>query len=145
MMTTPSHRQALEVLTRAGLRLTRQRIGLARLLFDSGDRHVTAELLHDEAMAADMRISLATVYNTLHQMTAAGLLREVVVKAGRSYFDTNTTLHHHFFHERTDWLGDVPGNSLVIENLPEPPCGTVASAVHVIIHLRDRPDSSASN
>jgi Fur family transcriptional regulator, iron response regulator len=68
----------------AGLRPTRQRVALARLLFGQCDRHVTAEQLHKEALDADVRVSLATVYNTLHQFTDAGLLREVVVEAGRS-------------------------------------------------------------
>ena len=83
----------------AGLRPTRQRLCLARLLFEPGDRHVTAEQLHSEANAARVEVSLATVYNTLHQFTEAGLLREVVIEPGRSYFDTNTSDHHHFFHE----------------------------------------------
>ncbi len=82
-----------------GLRPTRQRLALAQLLFADSDRHVTAEQLHGEAAAAAIRVSLATVYNTLHQFTAAGLLREVVVEPGRSYFDTNVEDHHHFFCE----------------------------------------------
>src|SRR3989442_522226 len=89
--------QALERLRRVGLRPTRQRLALAKLLFEQGDRHVTAERLHEEAGAAKVRVSLATVYNSLHQFTQLGLLREVVVEAGRSYFDTNTSDHHHFF------------------------------------------------
>src|SRR5262249_2731190 len=63
-------------LRQAGLRPTRQRLCLARLLFEPGDRHVTAEQLHSEANAARVEVSLATVYNTLHQFTEAGLLRE---------------------------------------------------------------------
>src|ERR1700761_3175930 len=91
----------------AGLRPTRQRVALARLLFSTGDRHVTAEHLHGEAQANAIRVSLATVYNTLHQFTSAGLLREVVVEPGRSYFDTNTTDHHHFFIESNGHLEDI--------------------------------------
>ncbi|MEX2008900.1 MAG: iron response transcriptional regulator IrrA, partial [Dongiaceae bacterium] len=85
---------ALDRLKAAGLRPTRQRLALARLLFDRGDRHVSAEQLHDEAIGAKVPVSLATVYNTLHQFTSIGMLREVVVEAGRSYFDTNTSDHH---------------------------------------------------
>ena len=87
-------------LKQAGLRPTRQRLALAKLLFEPGFRHVTAEQLHAEAASANMRVSLATVYNTLHQFTRQGLLREVVVDPGRSYFDTNMGDHHHFFFER---------------------------------------------
>ena len=79
------------------MRPTRQRLALAKLLFEKGDRHVTAEQLHDEATAASIPVSLATIYNTLHQFVGARLLREVVVNPGRSYFDTNIADHHHFF------------------------------------------------
>ena len=86
----------------AGLRPTRQRVALARLLFEGEHRHVTAESLHAEVRATRMPVSLATVYNALNQFRDAGLLREVVVAPGRSYFDTNTGHHHHFFVE-TGW------------------------------------------
>src|SRR5262245_7982586 len=87
----------VEKLRKAGLRPTRQRLALAQLLFGRGDRHVTAEGLHEEAVGAGMPVSLATVYNTMHQFTAAGLLREVTVDGTRTYFDTNTGDHHHFY------------------------------------------------
>src|SRR6202140_5989094 len=90
---------ALELLRAAHLRPTRQRLALVRLLFEQGDRHVTAEQLHGEAVEAAVRGSLATVYNTLHQFIEAGMLREVVWNSGRSYFDTNVSDHHHFFFE----------------------------------------------
>lgn len=137
MTATRPYKRALDLLVQVGLRPTRQRVGLARLLFEGGDRHVTAEQLHAEAMAGDIRVSLATVYNSLHQMTDAGLLREVVVEAGRSYFDTNVSPHHHFFHQRSGWLSDVPGAALMVEGLPEPPPGTRLARVDVIIRLDD--------
>ena len=86
-------------LRNAGLRPTRQRIALAKLLMESNHRHVTAEELYEEAKNANVSVSLATVYNALNQFTDAGLMREVVVDSGRSYFDTNISDHHHFFHE----------------------------------------------
>ena len=92
---------ALDLLRAAKLRPTRQRLALAKLLFEKGDRHVTAEQLHDEAVAASIPVSLATIYNTLHQFVGAQLLREVVVNPGRSYFDTNIADHHHFFFEES--------------------------------------------
>jgi len=119
-----------------GLRPTRQRLALARLLFDGGDRHVTAEQLHGEALAAAIRVSLATVYNTLHQFTTAGLLREVVVEPGRSYFDTNVDDHHHFFCETTGMLQDIPGSAVMVSPLPGAPAGTEISRVDVIIRVR---------
>ena len=120
----------------AGLRPTRQRLALARLLLENGNRHVTAEQLHNEALAAAIPVSLATVYNTLHQFIGAGLLREVVVDPGRSYFDTNTADHHHFFCEATSRLQDIPGRDVVISGYPLPPGGTKVSRVDVIIRVR---------
>jgi Fur family iron response transcriptional regulator len=119
-----------------GLRPTRQRLALARLLLENGDRHITAEQLHGEALGADIAVSLATVYNTLHQFTDAGLLREVVVEPGRSYFDTNTADHHHFFCETTSKLEDIPGQDVVVSGFPLPPPGTEICRVDVIIRVR---------
>lgn len=126
---------ALELLRAAKLRPTRQRLALARLLFEKGDRHVTAEQLHGEALAASVRVSLATVYNTLHQFITAGLLREVVVDPGRSYFDTNVSDHHHFFFEDNGRLQDIPGDRIGVVELPTPPSGTAIRRVDVIIRL----------
>jgi Fur family transcriptional regulator, iron response regulator len=126
---------ALERLRQVRLRPTRQRLALARLLFDKGNRHVTAEQLHGEATEAAVRVSLATVYNTLHQFTAAGLLNEVVVEPGRSYFDTNVDDHHHFFFEESGQLQDIPGDTLLVSALPQAPAGTSIRRVDVIIRL----------
>jgi len=134
-MTLPSA-TALARLRSVGLRPTRQRLALARLLLENGDRHVTAEQLHGEAMGADIRVSLATVYNTLHQFTEAGLLREVVVESGRSYFDTNTTDHHHFFCDTDGRLQDIPGEDVMVSGFPLPPLGTEICRVDVIIRVR---------
>ena len=125
----------VQKLRAAGLRPTRQRMSLAKLLFEAGDRHVTAEQLHQEAAGGRIRVSLATVYNTLHQFTAAGLLREVVVQPGRSYFDTNTSDHHHFFIEANGHLEDIPGDSVALAKLPEPPAGTRIARVEVIVRV----------
>jgi len=125
----------VQKLRAAGLRPTRQRMSLAKLLFERGDRHVTAEQLHQEAETCRVRVSLATVYNTLHQFTAAGLLREVVVQPGRSYFDTNTSDHHHFYIEADGHLEDIPGDSVALAKLPEPPAGTRIARVEVIVRV----------
>lgn len=124
----------------AGLRPTRQRLALAKLLFEPGDRHLTAEQLRAEATARDVSVSLATVYNTLNQFTAAGLLREVVVEPGRSYFDTNVDDHHHFFFEGTGRLEDIPGESVHLSGMPTPPDGTRVARVDVIIRVQDEAD-----
>lgn len=117
------------------MRPTRQRLALARLLFENGDRHITAEALHEEALRANVSVSLATVYNTLHQFTAAGLLREIMVDGTRSYFDTNVDEHHHFFFEGSGRLQDIPVESVVVSELPPPPDGTAVSRVDVIVRV----------
>lgn len=125
----------LERLKTVNLRPTRQRMALARLLFENGDRHVTAESLHSEAQTADIKVSLATIYNTLHQFTNAGLLREVVVEQGRSYFDTNTQEHHHFFFEDSGQLMDIDKSVLADFDLPEIPEGMEVRRVDVIVRI----------
>jgi len=126
---------AIRRLRKAGLRPTRQRLVLAQLLLEKGDRHVTAEELHVEAVTSGISVSLATVYNTLHQFTEAGLLRETVVEPGRSYFDTNTADHHHFFCEATGELHDIPAQQLSVSGLPLPPAGTEIRRVDIIVRI----------
>jgi len=135
MVTIRPYSQALDRLRAAGLRPTRQRLALARLLFDGCDRHISAEQLHTEAVSSSIRVSLATVYNTLHQFTDAGLLREIVVDAGRSYFDTNTSDHHHFFFEKSGKLCDIPGETIGVIKVPEAPDGHRISRVEVIVRV----------
>ena len=127
----------LDVLKRCDLRPTRQRMALARLLSDAGDCHLTAEQLYDRAQKANIRVSLATIYNTLHQFTRAGMLREIVVDTGRSYFDTNTTEHHHFFFEDRAELEDISGGDVVIASMPKPPKGTEVERIDVVIRVRN--------
>jgi len=141
--TAPAHRRGCPVselrdkLRRVGLRPTRQRVSLGWLLFGKGDRHITAEMLFDEASRARVPVSLATVYNTLHQFTEAGLLRQLAVDGAKAYFDTNPTEHHHFFLEEEGELVDMPLTSGVsVAELPEPPEGMEVAGVEVIVRLR---------
>ena len=121
-----------------GLRPTRQRMALGWMLFAKGDRHVTAEMLYEEANRAKVPVSLATVYNTLHQFTEAGLLREVAVEGAKTYFDTNTSNHYHFFCEHTGQLMDIETGAIRIEGLPEAPDGMAISRVDVLVRLVDK-------
>ena len=123
-------------LRQAGLRPTRQRVELACLLFQDCDRHVTAENLHGEVSAAGLRVSLATVYNTLHQFTEVGLLRQVIVDSARSYFDTNTGDHQHFFLEREGLLIDIPAETIAVAGVPAPPPGLSVDRVDVVVRVR---------
>ncbi|MEZ5926159.1 MAG: Fur family transcriptional regulator [Hyphomicrobiaceae bacterium] len=127
-----------ERLIEVGLRPTRQRLELARLLFGAGDRHVTAEALHEEASASGILVSLATVYNTLHQFTQVGLLRSFAVDGQKTYFDTNTTDHHHFYCEWNGQVLDMPSGNLEIGGLPLAPDGTEVVRVDVVVRLASK-------
>lgn len=120
----------------AGLRPTRQRLALAEILFSKGNRHISAELLHEEAVLARVPVSLATVYNTLHQFTEAGMLREVAVEGTKTYFDTNVSDHHHFFIEGENRVVDIPGANVTVDDLPPPPEGMEVVRVDVVVRLR---------
>ncbi len=121
----------------AGLRPTRQRLALGWLLYAKGDRHLTAEKLQEEAQASRVSISLATIYNSLHQFTEAGLLREIAIDGTRTYFDTNVSHHDHFLVEETNMLIDIPQVAVDLLHLPEPPSGKRIAEVEVIVRLRD--------
>ncbi|MEY9880289.1 MULTISPECIES: Fur family transcriptional regulator Irr [unclassified Bradyrhizobium] len=125
----------LRLLSNAGLRPTRQRLALGQLLFLGGHRHVTAESLYEEAMAANAYLSLATVYNTLNQFTEAGLLRRIAADGIKSFFDTDTSLHPHFYLEGEDMLIDV-ADGLAFSKVPEALPGHEIARLDVIVHLR---------
>ena len=128
---------AIERLRAVDLRPTRQRLAICRRLFEGGgDRHVTAETLHAEVVGQGLKVSLATVYNTLHQFTKAGLLREVVVDGAKTYFDTNVSSHHHFYDLDGGSLTDIPGEGIAVEGLPNAPHGLEIDRVDVVIRLR---------
>ncbi|MEJ6783481.1 MULTISPECIES: iron response transcriptional regulator IrrA [Phyllobacteriaceae] len=122
----------------AGLRPTRQRIALAELLFAKGDRHLSAEELHEEALNAGVPVSLATVYNSLHQFTEAGLLRILAVEGAKTYFDTNTSDHHHFYVEGENRVFDIESSAVTVSNLPEPPEGMEIANVDIVVRLRSK-------
>ena len=127
-----------EMLQTAGLRPTRQRMALGWLLFGKGARHLTAEMLYEEATHAKVPVSLATVYNTLNQLTDAGLLRQVSVDGTKTYFDTNVTAHHHFYLEGNHELVDIPDPHLVLQKMPEVPEGYEISRVDMVVRLRKK-------
>jgi len=124
------------MLRQVGLRPTRQRMALGWILFGKGDRHITAEMLYEEASKAKVPVSLATVYNTLHQFTDVGLLRQVAVDGSKTYFDTNNTQHHHFFVEGENALLDIPDSAVIVEESPIPPEGYEIARIDVVVRLR---------
>ncbi|MFP4045382.1 MAG: iron response transcriptional regulator IrrA [Rhodosalinus sp.] len=123
----------------AGLRPTRQRLTLAALLVGDGhNRHVTAESLFAAVQRSGEKVSLATVYNTLRAFCDAGLMKEITVDGSKSYFDTNTHDHPHFFWEDDSRLTDAPADELEITRLPSAPKGAEITKVDVVIRLRRR-------
>ncbi|MCB1356917.1 MAG: transcriptional repressor [Maritimibacter sp.] len=125
----------------ADVRPTRQRVLLANLLIGDGrHRHVTAESLYDAVCDSGERVALATVYNTLKTFSEAGLLREITVNGARSYFDTDTSNHAHFYWEDSGELADAghdsPEHEVLVSNLPSPPGGTEISKIDVVIRLK---------
>jgi Fur family iron response transcriptional regulator len=119
-----------------GLRPTRQRMALGWILFAKGDRHLTAEMLYEEATKAKVPVSLATVYNTLHQFTEVGLLRQVAVDGSKTYFDTNASEHHHFFVEGENELVDIPGADVIVDKMPVAPEGYEIARIDVVVRLK---------
>ncbi len=128
----------IEKLRTAGLRPTQQRVALAKLLYGSGDRHICAEELHAEATKARVAVSLATVYNTLNQLKSVGLLREIAIEGERSYFDTNTSNHFHFFNQDTGSLMDIDTGDVRVMGLPKLPAGKEIDRIDVIVRLRTK-------
>ena len=120
----------------ADLRPTRQRVSLASLLFVAGDRHVTVDQLFAEAKALHMPLSRATVYNTLHQFVAAGLVREIALYGAKVWYDTKTGSHCHFFDEDRASLYDMPAD-LTSQLKIEPPKGKKIVGVDIIVRLAD--------
>jgi Fur family transcriptional regulator, iron response regulator len=131
-----------DLLRRVSLRPTRQRMVLAWILFSKGNRHVTAEMLYDEASKAKIPVSLATIYNNLHQFTEAGLVQQIAVDGSKTFFDTNTAAHHHFFLSGEHDLVDIPADEVVLGKMPEAPAGYEITRVDVVIRLRRKPRQS---
>jgi len=142
MTTSQALTMGTDWLSRAGLRPTRQRVALAALLVGDGQhRHVTAESLFAAVQTSGESVSLATVYNTLRAFCDAGLLQEVTVDGSKSYFDTNTHDHPHFFWEDENRLSDAPADQLEIARLPDAPDGAEIASVDVVIRLRRTPSA----
>lgn len=119
----------------AGLRATPKRIAIGGLLFDGQDRHVTADDVAVLARKSGVRVSLATVYNTLNQFVSAGLMKRITLDTDRTYFDTNVSQHHHLFFEENGVLHDIPGDSIRVEGLPDIPAGAKVRAIEVIVRM----------
>jgi Fur family iron response transcriptional regulator len=128
---------ALKILKEAKLRPTKQRVSLISNIYKYGNRHVNAESLHKEILDTGDKVSLATVYNTLHNLTNLGFLRQVKVNSSQNYFDTNITAHHHFFDQSNNSLIDIDKDIIKIQGIPTPPDSKKVSEVEVIISIKN--------
>ena len=123
------------LLTQNAVRPTKIRQAIAGLLFDGKDKHVTVDDVIEMARKASIKTSVASVYNTLNQFTAAGLLNRVTVEQGRAFFDTNLSSHHHFYFEDEERLEDIPSGQLNISGIPDLPKGRSVKSVEVTIRV----------
>jgi len=124
-----------EILRSKSLKLTKQRLLIASYLFDGKDKHVSAEELFKKLNKSKSKISLATVYNTLHEFYKNKLISKLTINSEKIYFDTNMTDHHHFYNKKDEMLVDVSGN-LKINGLPNPPKGKKIEKIEVLVHLK---------
>lgn len=134
-LSLPNYEKSLNMLREAGLRPTWQRMQLIEMLYGKGHRHVTVDMLYREALDRGAKISLSTVYNTMHRLCSVSLLREISLGNGKSYFDTDTDDHQHYFLEESGELIDIPC-SRIFPNLPTPPKGTAIKQVDVVVRLQ---------
>jgi Fur family transcriptional regulator, iron response regulator len=124
-----------EILRSKSLKLTKQRLLVASYLFDGHDKHVTAEDLFKKLNKSKSKISLATVYNTLHEFYKNKLINKLSINSEKIYFDTNISTHHHFYNKEDEVLVDV-SNNLKINGLPNPPKGKKIEKIEVLVHLK---------
>jgi Fur family iron response transcriptional regulator len=124
------------LLKSVGLRPTRQRVALGRLLFGAEQRHLTAEMLLEAAASAKIGISLATVYNTLNQFAEIGLLRRIGVDGTKTYFDTNVSEHSHFYFEQSHELVDIADPLVMATRALVVPAGYEVGRIDVVVRLR---------
>ena len=129
----------LKKLRSSGLRPTKQRVEIAKFLFEREKTfHFTVESLNKLlTKKSDIQIALATIYNTVHAFKAAGHLSEVEVRGNKSYFDTNVSNHHHFYDSETAELIDIDANDIIIQKIPKAPNGKKIKNVEVFINLKN--------
>ena len=123
----------------SGLRPTKQRVEIAKFLFDRDTTlHFTIESLGNHlTKKTTCKFALATIYNTVHAFKKAGHLSEVDVRGKKTYFDTNITNHHHFYDNETSELIDIDASEIVIQKIPKAPNGKKIKNVEVFINLKN--------
>ena len=133
------YHQAMKKIESSGIRPTKQRRVLAKILFEKGNRHVSADELFHDVKKEDRKISMATVYNTLKQFTSLGLVREVVVDQNKSLYCTNHKSHYHLYIEDEDKIVDIPTKNIDL-NIPSIPACLQLHNIDVIVRIRTLKD-----
>ena len=134
-----TYNQAIKKISNNGIRPTKQRMILAKLLFEKGDRHISAEELYEEVRKEDRKISLATIYNTLKQFKNLGLLKELVVDKNKSIYCTNHDSHYHLYIEDENKIIDIPQKNIDL-NIPEIPACLNFHNIDIIVRVRTLKD-----
>ena len=129
------YNQAINKLSNSGIRSTKQRMILAKLLFEKGDRHISAEEIYNEVQKEDRKLSLATIYNTLNQFTKLGLLKELVIDQNKSIYCTNHDHHYHLYIEDEGKIIDIPQKNIDL-NIPEIPACLKFHNIDIIVRVR---------
>ena len=134
---------ALKKIKDSGIRPTKQRRILAKILFDKGDRHISAENLYNEVKKEDRKISMATIYNTLKQFTNLGVIREIVVDQNKSLYCTNNKSHYHLYIEDEGKIHDIPTKNINLD-IPSIPACLALHNIDVIVRVRSLKDKKKS-
>ena len=129
--------KALKKLENSPLKVTAQRVAMIKLLFKNGADHFTAEDIYGEVNKKKIKISLATIYNSLNQFKEFGIIKAIKVSSDKIYFDTNLKKHHHFYCIKSSKLIDVETNRVKISKLPKIPRGKKLKSIDVIINITD--------
>ena len=133
------YHQAIKKIESSGIRPTKQRRVLAKILFEKGNRHVSADELFHDVKKEDRKISMATVYNTLKQFTSLGLVREIVVDQNKSLYCTNHKSHYHLYIEDEGKIVDIPTQNIDL-NIPSIPACLQLHNIDVIVRIRTLKD-----
>ena len=136
-----AYNSAIKILEKNGIRATKQRRVLAKLIFNKGKRHISAENLFDEVKEEERKISMATIYNTLKQFTSLGLIREIVVDQNKSLYCNNNQSHYHLYIEDEGKVIDIPTKNIDLD-IPSIPACLKLHDIDVIVRIRTLKDKN---
>jgi Fur family transcriptional regulator, iron response regulator len=136
-----------ERLRSLGLRPTKQRLTICKVLFDKKETfHFTIDKLKKKIEKnTKSKLSLATVYNTVHALKNNGFLKEISLQGNKTFFDTNSSNHHHFYDQDTGDLIDIKNEDISINKIPSAPKGKKISAIEVTVSVANSNQNQKNN